>query len=151
MKFEKITTSIITLGVLALVFAQYKPVTKFFGGGYGLTSQDCDIVSTQSIEVGPRTDDGENVILASKGQRTWARIQTTSTSTVPVFLSFGTGNAKVGQGIWISAIGAPGTTGTTTPSYVDVGRNTDFAYTGSVQGIGDGAATTSVLVTDCKY
>lgn len=139
----------ITIGLLMFTLILYFNNTKtVLGGGYGKTSSACNTTTSYVAEVGGSTSNGSAVILAAKSGRAWARIQGIATSSVVTYLSFDEGaNALTGSGMAI----AGGVTTTSTPKFVDFGLNADFSYTGAVTGIVDGAATSSVLVTECQY
>lgn len=109
-------------------------------GTGGTVSRSCEIVTTTAVAVG---DDVSSTILSATSGRNWARVQQVrdagGVATSSVFINFGA-TATVDNGIELS---------TSTP-YLEFGFETDNPYTGIVTGITNGAASTTVLVTECR-
>jgi len=144
-----IVVALIAKDVLSPVVQKAVPT---FGGGYGLISEACDVTTSSRVEVGPASSNGSATVLAAHSLRAWARIQPTSTSTGVFYLSFDEGaNAVAGSGIAIANDNAAEGNSSSTPGYIDFGRNTDFPYTGAVTGLNTGSASTSLLITECRY
>ena len=124
-----------------------------FRGGYGLISEACDVNSSTVAQVGPTSGNGEAIVLSAHSLRAWARVQVAPTSTDVIFLSFNEGSsAAIDSGVAIASNYKSGSTNSSsTPNFIDFGRNTDFPYTGIVTAKTSGSATTSVLVTECRY
>ena len=138
------------IGLKAAVIAVLLAVAGFLGyeatlgGGDGKVASDCTVSVSSVASVGPTTSNGSAIVLAAHSGRAWAKIQSNTTSTPVTYLSFDEGAAAVvGLGLRI--------TNTSTPDGITFGRNTDFPYTGIVTAINESTATTSVLVTECRY
>ncbi len=109
------------------------------GTGTVISSRDCTTNTVASVAVG---DDLTTTILSAYSNRAWARIQVADGEVEPVFLSFDEGAAATADnGLALTA---------TSTTAIDFGLNTDFPYTGAVTGI-TGTASTTVLVTECRY
>jgi len=140
------------VGIGALVYKGYVPEDSFSGNG-SVSQRSCTSSSTSKV-IGPTN----SVILENNPNRSWAKIQMPNSASTTVFLSFDEGtNAVVDSGIMLNggnliAGGASGIT-TTTPNSIEFGRNTDFSYTGVVEGITNAplGASSTVLVTECSF
>ena len=123
----------------------FDTVEPNLGGGYGLVLQDCDVSAVSKIVVGPAGSEGEEILVAASSTRAWARLQLKPQATSTVFIAFAAGAAaSPDRGIALQPA-------TSSVSFVEWGRNTDFPYTGAVTGISNGAASTSLLFTSCRY
>lgn len=136
--------------VAGLVWFFFFRNQQSFGAGAGQTATSCNVTTIVSTLVGPKTSKGGTTILPAKSNRAWARVQPVTTSTAVFYLGFGS-NAILGGSLALVQIGSPATTGTTTASYLDFGRNTDFPYTGAVTAINDTTASSSMMITECLY
>lgn len=151
MKFINTAIAVIAIGIVAIVYNQFSHGVSF-GGGSTIKSQNCDVYTVSSVEVGPNTSNGIATVLSAYSGRAWARIEARATSTPVYSLSFDEGAAAVdGEGLEIASGYGTGAGASSTPSYIDFGLNTDFPYTGAVTAINDSAASSSVLVTECRY
>ena|SRR3990167_243529 len=147
-----ITTIVILLLAVGLLIGFRG--SQILGGTLGVTSRACSVNTVTSVEVGPTTSNGVAIILSAYSNRAWARIQTRPTTTPTTYLSFDEGaSAILSHGLAIGGVDGSEATpnGTSTPAFIDFGLNTDFPYVGAVTGINSSAASTSVLVTECRF
>ena len=108
-------------------------------GFSNLQSYPCTSYTVGSATVGHQLS---TQVLSANSRRAYAKIQAPSANNA-IYVSFATGTAAVvGKGLAINGA-------STTPDIV-FGLNTDDPYTGAVTVITD-TASTSVLITECKY
>ena len=118
--------------------------TKVFGGG-GFAEKSCTSMTSTSVVVGPGNN-GRVQLLATSSARANAIISlANSGNNIPATSSI---SLAFNNDIW-ATVGTGFTLATDTP-YISFGRNTDFNYTGAVQGITSGGSTT-VKITQCNY
>lgn len=112
-------------------------------GGGGQAERACQTsTSTRSL-----VNTTSRQVLATSSQRAFARISIDiATSTVIATSSI---NLAFNEDATVGA-GTSTLLSSSTPHFIEFGRNTDFPYTGAVQGATDSGATT-VFVTECVY
>lgn len=133
------------MGIVAvltlIVAATFMPALSFAGEG-GRVADKCSTTTVARAVIG---DDISSTIVSASDARAYVRIDlstdNTGMATSSAFLNFGTAAATTASSFKLS---------TSTP-YIEFGRNTDFPYVGTVTGISNGAASTTVLVTTCTY
>ncbi len=109
------------------------------GQGGSISVRACTTNTVASVAVG---DELTTTVLSAYSNRAWARIQVADGEVEPIFLSFDEGAAAtVGNGLALTA---------TSTTAIDFGLNTEFPYVGAVTGI-TGTASTTVLITECRY
>lgn len=120
---------------------RYAPQTGDQSFGYGLIEEACDTATSTMRVLGPATSNGVGVVLEAYSNRSYAKIEATST----VYLSLDEGaGAEIGRGVGLNLA-------STSPSYIEFGRSTSLPYTGAVTGIWSGSGSTTVMVTECRY
>lgn len=129
------------LGILAMLFSGTSSPEYAFAGQGGVNANACEIVSTSTVAIG---NEESTQVLASDARRAWAVIEQPTAATNTVSISLGS-DAVDGQGFGLAPGGA-----STTPDKLQIGLNTDFPYTGSVEAI-TSTGSTSVRVIDCRY
>lgn len=131
---------LLVVGVYAGI--QYSEKSTFFGGQGGAGANSCTIFSQAEVIVNPYTS---TEIVASHAQNAWVHIEQGPSVADNVYLGFGA-TAVVGAGTVLAS-----TTATINiPTSIDLGLNTDFPFTGAVNGI-TSSATTTVNVVVCRY
>ncbi len=126
----------IAIGVLLLL----SPVgLDVLGGSTSLTKLKCTTNTVSSVAVG---NELTTTVLPAYSNRAWARIQVADGEVEPIFLSFDEGaDATVDNGLALTA---------TSTTFIDFGLNVEFPYVGAVTAI-TGSASTTVLITECRY
>lgn len=125
-------------GVIALLFGFVFILDEDeFAGQGGIGASACTISSQSAVSIG---DDVSTEIIASGARNAYAIIELDNGEQDGIHLAFGTA-ATVGNGTELSS---------TSLQSFEVGLNTDFPFTGSVNAITQ-QSSTSVLVTVCKY
>lgn len=131
-------------GIVALIIA------LIFGGGYGvtqfgaLTERDCTISAPTAVVIG---QDLSVEIFATSSRRASATIQQPENASSTAFFSLDRGTAAtVDNGLHLTQA-----TTTSPVAQIIFGLKTDLPYTGAVQGITNGTASSTVLVTECNY
>ncbi len=126
-----------TASLVALFHAQVS-----YGSGTDRGTRNCTVTTSSKAVVGHQLS---STLLAANSLRSWARVSLVTTAggvatnTIAVSLDEGA-SASLGNGLTIA-------TGTPT---LDVGKNTDQAYTGAITGLTDTGSTT-VMITECEY
>lgn len=129
---------ILIIGGLILLLAGFY-ISPIGQGVVATGARRCTTSTVASVTVG---NDLTTTVLSAYSNRAWARIQVADGEVEPIFLSFDDGAAAtVDNGL---AITATSTTG------MEFGLNTWFPYVGAVTAI-TGTASTTVLVTECRY
>ena len=142
-----ITSTLMLISILltGLIFNLKNPPELALGGAGGISAKSCDSLTSTSVVVGPGNE-GRVRIVGTSTRRAISRISLSNSGTnIPatstVSLAFDNDSrATVGTGFTLA---------TDTP-YIDFGINTDFPYSGSVQGITSGGSTTVKLI-QCNY
>jgi len=111
-------------------------------GGFASRQDSCTPSKIYGVAVG--SGNANQQILATTSLRSIARIQLLPTATSSVFLVLDNDNRATTTNDGIALVAS------TTNTYIDLGLNTNFPYTGAVQGI-TSAGSTTVLVTQCNF